>query len=146
MNTTENIPSIESLKSQAKRLRATLNESGHPITHSQSLEMVAGQMGYRDWNTLHAAAGNGPVDTPLEIGKRVRGVYLGQSFEGKVIAIAQRQAADRHRVTIHFDEPVDVVTFDSFSSFRQRVSCTLTNDWVSPEKTSDGQPQMRLYL
>ena len=146
MNTTKALPSIETLKSQAKRLRASLAGTGHPFTHSQSLEMIAGQFGYRDWNTLHAAAGNGPAENPLQIGNRVRGVYLGQAFEGKIIAIAQRHSADRHRVTIHFDEPVDVVTFDSFSSFRQRVSCTLTNDWVSPEKTSNGQPQMRLHL
>ena len=48
------------------------------------------------------------------------------------------------RVTIRFDEPVDVVTFDSFSSFRQRVSCTLNEDFTTTERTSNGQPNMRL--
>ena len=48
------------------------------------------------------------------------------------------------RVTIRFDEPVDVVTFDSFSSFRQRVSCTLNKDFTTTERTSNGQPNMRL--
>ena len=47
-------------------------------------------------------------------------------------------------LTLHFDEPVDVVTFDSFSAFRQRVSCTLDEDLVAPAKLSDGTPHMRI--
>lgn len=145
MNATTPIPSIEALKGQAKRLRARLADDGHPVPHSQALEIIAGQLGYQDWNTLHAAAGNRPSGSPLAIGQRVAGRYLGQAFDGEVIAVAQHQTADRFRVTIKFDEPVDVVTFESFSSFRQRVSCTLDRDLTSAEKTGDGQPQMRLF-
>lgn len=145
MNATSPIPSIQSLKDQARRLRARLEDDGHPVGHSQALEIIAGQMGYKDWNTLHAAAGNRQSGSPLAIGQRVSGAYLGQAFEGEVIGIAQHQTADRFRVTIHFDEPVDVVTFDSFSAFRRRVSCTLDRNLTSAEKTGDGQPQMRVH-
>jgi hypothetical protein len=49
---------------------------------------------------------------------------------------------DRFRVTVTFDEPVDVVRFDSFSNLRQRVSCTIDSDGRTPENTSDGRPQL----
>jgi len=52
--------------------------------------------------------------------------------------------SDRTRITIVFDEPVDVVSFDSFSAFRQRVTVTLGNDGKTAEKTSDGVPHMQL--
>lgn len=41
-------------KSMAKRLRQTLAERRIDITHSDSLECVARQFGWRDWNTLAA--------------------------------------------------------------------------------------------
>ena len=50
----------------------------------------------------------------------------------------------RLRTTLHFDEPVDVVSVESFSSFRQRVTCTLTPDGRTPQKTSNGEPQLVL--
>lgn len=46
---------IQSLKSQAKRLRAHLLTQNITFTHSQCLEAVAAQQGYRDWNTAVAA-------------------------------------------------------------------------------------------
>jgi hypothetical protein len=48
---------IETLKSQAKRLRTHLSESNIPLTHSQVLEAVAVMHGHRDWNTASAAVG-----------------------------------------------------------------------------------------
>ena len=144
MNEVSTIPSIEALKAQAKRLRAKLAGDGKAIGHGQSLEIVARQWGYRDWNTLHAAAGNRRNDNPLFIGERVSGSYLGRRFAGTILGLQQQGMAERMRVTIHFDEPVDVVTFDSFSAFRQRVSCTLGRDFTTMERTSNGQPHMRL--
>ncbi|MGC5221439.1 glyoxalase superfamily protein [Micromonospora sp. DT81.3] len=46
-------------KSMASRLRARLAEDGTGISHSRALDLVAAQLGYRDWNTL-AAARNAP--------------------------------------------------------------------------------------
>ena len=43
-----------------------------------------------------------------------------------------------------FDEPVDVVTWDSFSAFRRRVSCTIDRRGRTAERTSDGRPHMEL--
>lgn len=42
-------------KSMARALRADLARLGLDISHSQALELVAHQLGHRDWNTLAAA-------------------------------------------------------------------------------------------
>ena len=140
------LPTLETLKDQARRLRAGLDADGMPIAHSKSLELLAHQYGYKDWNTLHAAAGNRPPAAPVAPGERVRGSYLGQRFEAEVIGGARLTAPDRVRITLHFDQPVDVVTFDSFSAFRQRVSCTVDRTGKTAEKTSDGRPHLELDI
>lgn len=138
------LPVIPALKQQAKVLRRSLETAGTSITHSQSLELVAKQHGFRDWNTLHAAAGNQSPVTRLRPGSRVKGLYLGQSFEAEVLGLQNLQEGQAMRVTLHFDEPVDVIRFESFSSFRQRVSCTLLPEGQTHEKTSDGVPHLVL--
>ncbi len=144
MNDTNKIPTVESLKSQARRLRDRLAADGHALSHGHSLEIIANQLGYKDWNTLFSAAGNRRKNTFLDVGERVSGSYLGRAFNGEIIGIVRQQCEARYRVTIHFDQPVDVVEFESFSSFRQRVSCTLGKNFMTAEKTSNGLPQ--LYL
>lgn len=47
-------------KNAAHSLRAELAETGVPITHSRALELVARQLGYRDWNTAAAALEDPP--------------------------------------------------------------------------------------
>jgi len=108
--------------------------------------LIAHQYGYRDWNTLHAAVGNRPPPAPVQLGMRVSGRYLGHPFDGEVIAVRALGEGERYRVTLAFDEPVDVVTFDSFSAFRSRVSATVDRRGITAEKTSDGQPHMVLEL
>jgi len=132
---------IEGLKAQAKRLRQALAEDGDFISHSEALELLAKQLGYRDWNTLHAAAGNRPAE--LQLGDRVSGAYLGQPFFGAIIGV-ETLSGGRRRITIDFDEPVDVVTFESFSAYRKRVTAIVGEDGCSAEKTSNGRPQMEL--
>jgi hypothetical protein len=46
--------SIEQAKQMAKRLRASLESRNQAVTHSTALEMVAHQLGYKDWNTASA--------------------------------------------------------------------------------------------
>lgn len=138
--------SIEALKGHAKRLRAKLNSDGKPTTHSKSLELLAHQYGYKDWNTLHAAIGDTSPTCPISLGARVRGKYFGQAFEGEVIGVEKLSTHERFRVTLHFDEPVDVVTFESFSNWRQRVSCIITSSGVTIEKTSNGCPHLQLEI
>ncbi|MET3777851.1 hypothetical protein ABID20_003435 [Rhizobium alvei] len=139
------LPSLEALKEQAKRLRETLARQGSEINHSKALELLAGQFGFRDWNTLHAAVGNRPPKPVLAIGSKVSGHYLGQAFTGEIIAIqALTSVHGKYRVTFDFDEPVDVVTFESFSAYRKRVTVTLDEDGRTVEKTSNGRPHMVL--
>lgn len=142
MNGSTILPPIEDLKQQAKRLRAGLGEDGDFISHSESLELVAKQYGMRDWNTLYAAAGN-RKRPPISVGARVTGLYLGQAFVGEVLGI-QTLSPGRTRVTLEFDDPVDVVSFDSFSAFRRRINATIGDDGKTAEKTSNGVPQLVL--
>ena len=146
MGETTQLPSLEDLKDQAKRLRDALARQGTITNHSKSLELIAGQYGFRDWNTLHAKIGNMPPPRRvLSIGDRVSGHYLGQAFTGTVIAIKTLTSAHgMSRVTFDFDEAVDVITFESWSAYRKRVTCTLDEDGRTLEKTSNGQPHMVL--
>ena len=140
------LPSIETIKDQAKRLRTSLGTDGQHIGHSKALELMAQQYGFKDWNTLHARLGNRAGPGPVELGQRVEGRYLGQAFSGEVRAVRRLHGSERFRVTLQFDQPVDVVEFDSFSAFRQRVSCTIGTDGRTVEKTSNGAPQLQLAL
>ena len=140
------LPSMENIKQQAKRLRAQIAGDATPISHSQSLELIAHQYGYKDWNTLHAAVGNQPPAPPFALGNRVTGLYLGNRFEGEIIAITAHGHSDRYRVTINFDEPVDVIKFEGWSAYRKRVSSNITPEGRSVEKTSDGLPLMQIEL
>ncbi len=139
MENSETIPSIDELKAQAKRLREKLRGSGVSLSHGEALEMIAHQFGARDWNTLHASVGN---RMRLRVGDRVAGHYLGQPFTAEIRGMTVLGDGARRRVTLQFDRPVDVVRFDSFSSFRQRVSGEIGWDGRSPRKTSDGEPQL----
>lgn len=77
----------------------------------------------------------------------VRGwkVYLGQPFVASVLGVqALGGDPERYRLTLHLDDPVDVVTFESFSAFRQRVHCNVDTSGRTLEKTSNGRPQVEL--
>lgn len=134
--------SIAGLKAQAKALRAALAASGRDVSHSQSLELLARQHGVRDWNTLHAMAGNAPPGFVL--GQRVAGRYLGQHFRGKILAIRSMADDTRLAVTIRFDCPVDVIRFEGMSNLRSQVNAVIDLDGCTVEKTSDGLPQLMI--
>ena len=143
---TGELPTLPALKDQAKRLRAALETSGTRIGHSAALELVARQHGFRDWNTAHAASGNRPEGPPVQVGQIVEGSYLGQPFTAEVIGVNAQAAHGRYRVELDLAEPVDVVTFDSFSNFRRRVQATINRNGSTTEKTSNGKPQLALDL
>ena len=136
-------PSAASLKAEAKLLREERAKAGAPITQSEALEIVARSHGYRDWNTARAALPE-RVPTPVQVGERVEGAYLGKPFKGLVIGVILMPDMKHYQVTVKFDEPVDVSRSQLFSAFRQRVTSTLDIHGISPAHTSDGQPQMRL--
>ncbi|WHU45409.1 glyoxalase superfamily protein [Gordonia sp. L191] len=54
-------------KAMAVTLRARLAESDVTITHSRALEIVAAQLGFRDWNTCAAASESfsDPITVPI---------------------------------------------------------------------------------
>lgn len=137
-----NIPSISELKTRAKRLRTELVNQGQNISHSKSLELIAREMGMKDWNTLFAAAGNRPPN--FYVGQKVVGEYLGQAFTAIIHGLENIGKSDSgyNRITLEFEEPVDVVKFDSFSNFRSRINATIYESGNSPQRTSNGRPQL----
>lgn len=139
------IPSKLALKSQAKRLRASLADQGQIISHGQSLEAVAQQWGTRDWNTLSALA---PVETSANhlewrVGQIVAGRYLGHRFRGRIKS-ARSTMSGHWALTLVFDDPIDVVESEQFSNFRRQVNCTVGPDGRTARKTSNGQPHVIL--
>ncbi len=142
MNT--QLPSAAQAKEQAKRLRTTMTADGTPIGHAKSLEFIAHQYGYRDWNTMFAAIGNEPPKG-WAIGDTVKGTYLSQPFTAQVIA-ASVVRPGWHELELQLDEPVDVVTSDSFTNFRTRIRGIVGPKGHSVERTSDGQAQLQIDL
>ncbi|MGJ8610044.1 MAG: glyoxalase superfamily protein [Octadecabacter sp.] len=142
MNT--QIPSAAQAKDQAKRLRATMAEEGALIGHAKSLELVAHHHGFRDWNTMCSALGNGPPKGWV-IGEKVSGTYLSQPFTARVVAVSTFKPG-WFRLELHLDDPVDVVTSNRFSNFRTRVRGVIGPKGYSCERTSDGQAHLQIDL
>ncbi len=136
-------PSTASFKAEARALRAERARAGEPISHGAALEEIARRHGYRDWNTAHAAVPERAV-SPFQVGQRVRGAYLRQPFTGLVIGVQLLADMRHYQVTVKFDRPVDVVTSKLFTAFRQRVTAIIDLRGISPARTSDGEPHLRL--
>ncbi len=140
----QGLPTTAQAKEHAKRLRTQLADQGTAIGHANALELVAHQNGFRDWNSFHAAIGNRPPDG-WSLGGRVQGTYLSQPFEATVTAVEMLRPG-WFRLTLDLDEAVDVVTFDSFSNYRKRVQCIVGPAGTSLEKTSNGEPHVKLEM
>ena len=136
---------LDDLKQQAKSLRRSLAASGQVLSHSQSLETIAHQHGFKDWNTCHAAIGNRPP-VPLHVGQQVSGKYLGKAFSGKIITLSSIGEAQWFRLAIRFDEAVDVSAFESMKVERRQINATIDRFGCSAEKTSNGVPHLALDI
>jgi hypothetical protein len=138
-------PSQRALKSQAKRLRATLIDQGKTVSHGKSLEAIAQTYGARDGNTLTAQ----PTDKmsknhrDWQVGQRVSGQYLGHGFTGQ-IKEARSISSTHWALTLVFDAAVDVVESAHFSNLRRQVNCPVGPDGRSNAKTTNGQAQVVL--
>lgn len=136
-------PSIQTLKSEAKALREESALAGTPLTQGAALEEVARRHGYRDWNTASASLPERVV-VPVQVGQRVTGTYLSRPFAGLVVAMKLLADMHHYEVTVRFDQPVNVSKFASMVHNRQRVTATIGIDGISPARTSDGEPHMRI--
>lgn len=134
--------SLAAAKALAKKLRQDLANEGNLVGHSEALERLALQYGYKDWNALHAGITRDEVH-PWAQGDEVRGRYLSQPFTARIVA-SRMLRPGWYRVSLDLDEAVDVVQFDSFSNLRKRVQCTIGPHGTTKEKTSDGVPQVVL--
>ena len=55
---------IDDAKAMARRLRAAMDARGFAASHSDTLELVAAQLGHRDWNTASAMLGRVASEEP----------------------------------------------------------------------------------
>ncbi|MEM7459607.1 MAG: glyoxalase superfamily protein [Pseudomonadota bacterium] len=125
-------------KARARQLKA---ENGPTMSLSTALEQIAQEMGFRDWNTASARLSNMP-EAAWQVGERVSGHYLKRAFKGRIHGVRELQDGAGYEVTLHFDEPVDVVDWESFSAYRQRVTAFVSPEGISWSKTSDGVPHL----
>lgn len=139
---TRELPTLAEAKAQAARLRADLAKQGKEISHSKTLEAVAGEHGFRDWNVLRAAIAH---HRPWTQGARVQGKYLSREFQATVRSVEARGSGWCHLV-LDLDEPVDVVSSETFSNMRKRVRAVVGPLGHSRERTSDGAPHLRLDM
>lgn len=132
---------IKLAKTRAKRLRATLAEQGHTISHSESLEAIAKTEGYRDWNTYSAlfktvseelsARTNEHMQYPLHVGDTISGTFRGIRFAGRLLKLEETITPGVWRAKLHFETPVKLPAHDALNLTRQRVSCMLNASGVS---------------
>lgn len=125
-------------KARARQIKA---ESEGALSLAAALESVAKEMGFRDWNTASARLSNAAAAS-WQVGERVSGQYLKRPFKGRIHGVRELQAGSGFEVTIQFDDPVDVVDWESFSAHRQRVTAMVSPEGISWAKTSDGVPHL----
>lgn len=116
----------ENLKIQARRMRDHFAEKNIEISHAMALETLAKQYGYKDWNVLSATIKRqSSHKTWPELDDKVTGKYLGHNFTARVLKVQSSPVAHVRRYTFVFEEPIDVVASEHFSSFRKRINCFL---------------------
>ena len=126
-------------KAQAKRLAAVLSQGGAKVPLSRAYEILAQSAGFADWNTLSAHLAQ-PEAPGWRLGDRVRGRYIGQSFEGRVHGL--RRKGSLTEIEIQADAPVNVSRSALFEAPRRRLRATIGADGRSVTATSDGVPHL----
>ncbi|WP_417462195.1 glyoxalase superfamily protein [Kordiimonas sp.] len=144
-------------KGRAKRLRSYLAELDISLTHAHSLEAIAKEDGFRDWNTYVA---NPPVgmaenDVParaaqrdnqmvprlkFHVGDRIKGRYRGASYAGTILGLEKTDGGPVWRIKIQFDEPVRIGQSEVLNLTRQRIRSMINADGnsVNLKGTPDG--------
>jgi len=138
MDTPAPLPNIPQLKNEATQLRDRQVKIGNPISLSKSLELLAHNYGYADWNTLCARA-----KTQVRIyvvDQRVSGTYLGQKFTGSIKKLQSGPPGQLQMATILFDQPVNVIKFEGMQNLRRRVRVLIDAFGKCPDKSGNGRP------
>jgi hypothetical protein len=138
------IQSVQTLKSEAKALRDQRSAAGENLTHGAALEAVAKAHGFRDWNTARASLPD-RVAVPYQVGQRVHGTYLEQPFKGVLIGVQLMGDQQHFKITVNFDEPVNVTPNLMFAAYRHRVMATIDFQGVTPALRGNGKPQMVVH-
>ncbi|MFG1497909.1 glyoxalase superfamily protein [Saccharospirillum sp. HFRX-1] len=139
----EPLPTLAQIKAQAKRLRQLMAAEGVDIGHSQALELIAKDHGYRDWNTLSAELKN--TQPPVAVGEWVNGHYQGQPFRAEVRSV-EMERLGYWRLRLQLEQPLDVVTSPRFSALRRHLMATVDDRGITSERLSSGEPLLRLQL
>lgn len=137
----DTLPDRRALKAQARRLRAQAARNGRSLTHSRSLALIARRYGFRNWNTLRAAAAPPLRSGPVLAGDRVQGAYLGRAFVG-LVEDTRPAGSERWRIVVRLDTPVDAAASPHFQALRRRISATVDDTGVTAERLLDGTPQL----
>lgn len=135
---------LQATKAEARQTRNERARQGETISHAQALEIIARQYGFQSWNALHASIADRPPENWLP-GGRVSGRYLAQPFHATVLHVERRRPG-WFRLTLDLDDPVDVVTFESFSNLRKRIHGLIGPDGHTKERTSNGKPHIELDM
>lgn len=138
------LPALKTIKLQAKRLRQILAEQGTPLSHSQSLEIIAKQWGYSDWNTLNAILKTPDSPENLTIGDIVTGYYMGEPVEAEVLRVQTLGHGDAFNLTLKLDKRVDVINSEGEMSSKKKVRCTVGVTGKTVQKMADGTPHFVL--
>ena len=139
---TRDLPTFAEAKKLAKALRKRLADQGVVLGHSQALEKVAHDHGYKDWNGFHAAI-EADQSEAWSVGARVTGRYLSQPIAATILS-SEPVRPGWFRLVLNLDEAVDVVRFESFSNLRKQIRNEVGPAGHSKERTSDGRPHVEL--
>ena len=84
---TTQLPSALQAKHQAQLLRSKMATDGTPISHAKSLELIAHQYGFRDWNAMIASVGDCPP-IAWAPGDKVEGAYSQRKLSANLFAFS----------------------------------------------------------
>lgn len=144
-------------KGRAKRLRSYLAELDISLTHAHSLEAIAKEDGFRDWNTYAAnpPLGMAENDVParatqrdnqmasrlkFHVGDRIKGQYRGALYAGTILGLEKTDGGPVWRIKIQFDDPVQIGKSTALNLTRQRIRSMINADGesVNLKGTPDG--------
>lgn len=146
MMKTPRLPSLEVVKRHAKRLRAALEETTVTLSHAESLEMIARQWGFSDWNTLCAMIKKQNSPSRLKIGDDISGEYLGQVFHAMIVDLVPLADEEIYIITLAFDKPLTVSNAHTNENLQNRITCTIGPGGKTVEKQACGAPVLQIHF